>query len=113
MRFAPQNKIKHRQPSKRIIAIAFLLCFVVGFFLSGIFFLTHVNHEHDHNGVDGSCDTCAQIQASENLIKQFGIFAVSLAFAVIILSAAIAVLFAISFLFGVQSPVKLKIRMNN
>ena len=114
MRYTPQINIKSRQASKIIIVLAVLLCLITiaGFFLSEMYFLTHANHEHDHNGVGGGCATCAQIQNTENFLKQFGMSAGGASFASIYLFGAISFLCCISFLFGCQTPVKLKIKMN-
>ena len=54
----------------RIIALAFLVCFLIVSVLSSAFIFTHAEHAHDHNGVDGSCATCAQLQSAENILKQ-------------------------------------------
>ena len=97
----------------RIIAFAFLACFLVIFILSSAFILTHVDHEHDHNGVNGSCATCAQILSAENILKQFSTALLGVLFAIAELYAAIGILKAIAVYASLSTPITLKIKMNN
>ena len=97
---------------KRIIALALLACFVSVSLLSAVFVFTHANHVHDHLGAGGGCATCAQIQIAESLLLQSGVSAGNGAFAFISLLSALAAICLIS-LFGFQTLIKLKARMNN
>ena len=97
----------------RIIALTFLLCFLIVSLLSSAFIFTHAEHEHDHNGVDGSCATCAQLQRTENILKQFSTALAGTLFFIAGLFAAIGTLKVIAVYVFLPTPVTLKIRMNN
>jgi len=97
----------------RIIALIFLVCFLVVSILSSAFILTHADHEHDHNGVSGSCATCAQLQSAENILKQFSTALLGVLFSIAGLYAAIVILKAIAVHVSLSTPVALKIKMNN
>ena len=97
----------------RIIALAFLACFLVVSLLSSAFIFTHAEHEHDHNGFDGGCATCAQLQNAENILKQLSTAFAGVLFAVAGLFAAIGTLKVIAGYASLSTPVTLKIRMNN
>jgi len=102
----------NRYNIKRMLALAFLLCFVVVALLSEAFVLTHAYHEHDHYGVNSGCAVCAQIQSIENQRRQFGAAFSSAPMALFGLFAAAALLCCVSasqFL----TPVHLKTRLNN
>jgi len=112
MRRAPLTKKSHKQPSKRIAALAFLMCFVMVSLLSEVFFLTHTSHEHDHLG-GGSCVVCAHIQSAESLLRRFIAVSGGVLFGLVNLFAAIAGLDFISALFRSQTLIALKMRMNS
>ena len=97
----------------RIIAFAFLACFIVLSILSNMFFIDHFEHEHDHNGVNGGCATCATIQITENILKQLSIFFIGALFTIALLYSAIKILKAANNYFLSSTPVMLKSRMNN
>ena len=106
MRFVFGNK-------KRFFASIFLVCYIFVFLLSGFFILERSHHEHDHDGIAGTCVTCAQIHNAENLLKQLNMafFGAAVFIALSYVLAMILHVFAgISILF---TPVDLKIRMNN
>lgn len=114
---AKTMKTKHefsfKKPVFRYIAIVLFVCILLSSILSGLFVITHSNHEHDHSGSNESCATCIQLAHAENLLKQ--------------LSSAIvatALVFALSLfnLFYLKLPVHhvftstlvtLKVRLNN
>ena len=81
--------------------------------LSGGFIIANANHEHDHDGINGTCTICTHIAAAENILK---LLAMALA-----LYAAAAVNktgFTLPAKVGlVQSavftPVSLKVKLNN
>ncbi|MDR2736807.1 MAG: hypothetical protein LBB49_04525 [Gracilibacteraceae bacterium] len=102
--------IRGHKAMKRI-ALAFLLGFVLLSLLSEVFILTHLVHEHDHNGVGGSCGICVQIHNTENLLKQFGAVITAMLPGLMALFASGAVLcFAC---FKGYTPVSLRTRLNN
>ena len=102
----------NRQKAKRITALAFLLCFLMVALLSEAFILTHANHQHDHLGAGGGCAVCAQIQSIENQRKQCSVASAGVSLAWIGLFAAFVFL---CFILGfhLQTPVRLKTRLNN
>ena len=98
---------------KKFIVLAVLLCFIIGVFLSESFFVIYSNHEHDHNGIDGNCAVCAQLQNCDNLIKQIKISGDNIVFAFVNLFVVTAFFCCVLFLFKSDTLLKLKIRMNN
>ena len=104
-----------KRASKRVVVLAFLICFIAALFFSNAFVLTHSDHDHDHDGAGGSCATCAHIQSAENLLKlkQIGATAKNIPFAFADLFSATGALCAISYLFRLQTPIDLKVRMND
>ena len=95
--------------------IALIICvyFIVTFFLSAAFVLTHANHEHDHEGPNGTCATCIHLAAVENSLKQ-------LSTAIVASVLAFVLCISISFCFNLSAPyvvlftlVTLKVRLNN
>ena len=113
MYYVTQNNIRSKQTTKKFAVLAFLmcLCFIM-FFLSGVLVLTHLNHKHDHIDVDNSCTICAQIQNAESLIKQFGLVIDSMSFSSISLFIMV-ILYPVSFLIRLYTPIDLKVCMNN
>jgi len=98
---------------KRVIALAFLVGFIVVSLLSEMFILTHVNHEHDRNDVHGRCSVCAQIQNAENMLKQIATALKTTAFAFWSLFAITLAASSFNIQTASLTPVALKIRMNN
>ncbi|MDR3288044.1 MAG: hypothetical protein LBT22_01300 [Peptococcaceae bacterium] len=97
----------------RLIAMLLCVCFIAALLLSALFILTHAQHEHDHDGADGSCATCAHMTALGNLLKQ-------LSTPVVTATTAMGALFAIRFSlkprhrrFVFSTLVILKVRLNN
>lgn len=109
----PQISLDNKQFNKRLIALAFLLCFIVVSIFSEAFIRTHADHAHENNGVGGGCATCAQIQSAENLLKQLATAVVSTASALVGMFAVIAIIQFDSSNITLLTPVTLKIRMNN
>ena len=60
--------VKH----KKIIALSLLICVVMLSLLSEAFIGTYEGHEHDFNGVGGSCAVCSLVNNAENLLKNIG-----------------------------------------
>ena len=96
----------------RTIALVILACFWVAFMLSSALILTHADHAHDHDGVNGSCLVCAQIQNAESLLKQIGTALACLLLAVAGLFAVVGAFQAWFFCAQCSTPVALKIRLN-
>jgi len=105
--------MKNNSAKISVIALAFLTCFLVVSILSGAFILAHANHEHDHNGANGSCAACAQLQNAENILKQFSTALAGALFIISGLYAAIGACKAIPVYVFLPTPVTQKIRINN
>ena len=105
--------MNNKSTKKRIIALAFLVCFLAAVILSTAFILTHADHEHDHNGAKGSCTICAQIQSAENLIKQFSTAFLGVLFAIAGLYTFVRTLKVISVYVSLSNPITQKIRINS
>jgi len=99
--------------AKRLAVFVFLLCFIMVSIFSQTFIMAHADHKHDQNGAHGSCAACAEMQNTENMLKQLGVitggalsvFAAIFAVAIIFKSAHTPI--------GFQTLANLKIRMNN
>ena len=102
-----------RKTKRRIIALAFLVGFLGLSILSGTFLLAHAVHEHDQNGVHGSCAVCVQLQSAENTLKQFGMAISGMLFSITGFYAVVKSLREIFVFLSFSTPVALKIRMNN
>jgi len=99
----------NRQATKRAIALGVLLCLVVVSLLSEAFVLMHSHH--GHSAVSGECVLCAYIHSDENLLKRFGAAVTALLGMIGFFAAPI--LLCAAFSKARQTPVLLKIRLNN
>lgn len=97
----------------KTIALLVSIFIIVTFFLSTAFIITHANHEHDHEGPNGTCATCFHLEATEKILKQLstatgaGIFTVALCLFIsycLKLSAPYR---------GLVTLIALKVRLNN
>ena len=113
MRCTSKSNINVRQTKKRAIAMSFLICFIVISLLSEAFILTHADHVHDHNGAGGACTTCAQIQNTDNILRQLGTAVISGFIVLAGLYAVAAIGKGVCSNIAVLTPVASKIRMNN
>jgi len=98
---------------KKMLALVFLVCFIAAYSLPFVFILTHLDHSHDHNGIDESCATCAQIQYAENILKQLSTASISTLFALLGAFTSIAIIKAAIAFNLTTTLITLKIRMNN
>jgi hypothetical protein len=104
----------NNKPDKmRIITLAFLTCFLIVSIISGMFILTHTDHEHDNNGIKETCVICARIQDVENILRQLNILFICTLFVKSVIYAVTGLLKAIAIYSPVSVPVTLKTRMNN
>ena len=113
MQSAKQINMRNKQNAKKVFALIVLVCFIILSLFSEAFILTHDEHEHGHNGFGGSCALCVQLNNVENLLKQLVMAAAVATLGVISLLTTIAILYTVSSLLGLYTPVKLKIRLNN
>jgi hypothetical protein len=105
--------VSAKRTAIRRIALACLLCFAVVFLLSSAFVCANANHRHDHNGLKGSCATCAQVAAKLDLLRALQAFVRLTGYA---LAGPVALVLAVgAALPGTRpgTPVALNIRMNN
>ena len=98
--------------ARRLIALVFLLCFVMVALLSGAYVLTHAHHHHDLLAVNEECVVCTHIHSIEDMLRQLVAAAGGLPTVFLGLLAAIALLCSAS-AFKYQTPIKLKTRLNN
>jgi len=105
--------MKDKQTKKRIIAYAFLICYLFMLLFSGLFVLTHFSHEHDHNGFEGACSACVQLQTIENILKQLGSSEISAVSVICGFFCLTLMLSPVVFDGARLTPVELKIRFNN
>jgi len=102
----------HRQATKRAVALGVLLCFIAVSLLSEAFILMHSHRGQDHFAASGECALCVHIQSAENLLKRFGAALVIAPLGLFSFFAA-PLLFSAAFSIACQTPVLLKIRLNN
>jgi len=107
------RRTKSKNTLKQTIVVTLLVCLIIVFLLSEAFVLLHSDHNHDHDGIGGSCAVCVQISSLENLLKQLSLSVDGVVFALINLFVALIILFCAASLIKSQTPVKLKIQMNN
>ena len=106
---------KNSQTAKRLTALVFLLCLMMVALLSEACVLALTGHTHAHHdhAVNNECVVCAHIKSVGNLLKQFGA-AVNIALLGLAgLFAVLAMLYFLAASFAHQTPVYLKIRLNN
>lgn len=107
----------HKQSTKRLliknIALILCLCLIVVSFLSTTFILTHANHEHDHDGPNGSCVTCIHLVTADNLLKQLSSALVAAIFAFALSSFISFCLKPSAPCVGSPTLITLKVRLNN
>jgi hypothetical protein len=105
--------MKNKLVEKRVIALVFLVLFLSVSILLSIFILTHADHEHSNNGVSGNCVICIQLRNSENILRQFSEAFINILLVVygVIVLAILRKL--IAFYVTFDTPVSMKIRMNN
>ena len=98
---------------KKLFAILVVVSFVLLPLISAGFVTPHDDHAQGVVGIDDHCVICAYILVVDNLLRQFGMLLRALPFAIAVLLSVSAALFALSTHFGLQTPVKLKIRIDN
>jgi len=108
-----KNCINSRNIKKRVIALIFLVCFVIVSLLPEVFILTHANHDHDRKSLDNSCSICAKIQDAESILKQFRSATKITVFALFMHIFSILVLTYFRCQAISLTLVALKVRMNN
>ena len=105
--------MKTNKQIAKFATIALFTCFIVTFIISDIYILAHANHDHNHDGIGGSCTVCAHIQSAENLLKQLAMASKSMSFIIVGLFFMATFLYVVSSLEIYSTLVNLKIRMND
>jgi len=98
---------------KRIAAFIILLFFIFTSLLSGIYIISHTNHEHDRNASNGGCAVCLQIKEAVHILSQLRLAVVSMFIIIIYLFILVFALGSLLSFFEADSLIKLKVRMNN
>ena len=106
-------RIKRREAIRKIAVFAFVVSLVLLSLLSEMFVITHAGHEHDHSGTSGGCAVCIQIHHAENLLRQFGMAFIVMAFVVGSGFAAPMIFKPVFSQAGSVSLYGLKTRLNN
>lgn len=101
------------QLKKRNIALVFLTCILAISIFAGLFVVVHADHEHNHNGVDGSCTICIQLHNTENLLRYLTTVFVAAVFSFFIHRSGVLSIEGMLFCVPASTPVALKIQMNN
>jgi len=104
------RKMNSKQTVKLISALVCVLFFMT-FLFSTAFIMLHLNHEHDHNGEDGSCATCTHILICVKLIENLGRVITAAAAIVCITGIAIMQCFAAPQI-NALNLITLKVRLN-
>ena len=105
--------MNRKATKKRFLALTFIVCFLIVSIVTNAFTITHADHEHDRNGIEGSCATCAQLFSADNILKQFSVAVVGTFFAMAGIFVAIAAVKAIASQISLSTLILLKTRLNN
>ena len=106
-------KLHHMQSVKRWVALTIFIFLIVGYLLSATFILKYIYHEHDTNGIEGSCEICAHFTMAENIMKHLCATAASALFALVYFFVIRAVLKPADFHSDFYTPVRMKVRINS
>lgn len=99
----------NRQSQKRLIALLCCVCLIIITLLATAVNITHAHHDC----VGDACTTCVQIHTAQNLLKQLGLAVACFAVAAAVVVVAARLLQVVSCLIAMETPVTMKIRMNN
>jgi hypothetical protein len=82
-------------------------------FYAESFIFTHLEHEHDHDGADGCCSLCSEIETVIMLLEGFGRIA-GLALAAVVIACIKECSPKPAVAYGIPpTPVALKVRINS
>lgn len=104
-------KLNKRQSAKRRIALVVCVLFIAGTLFSTAFISTRINHDHD--GHNGNCTTCAHLAMAERLLKSLSTAITDTALIFGCFSVICSILKAVDFYTGFITLVHLKVRLNN
>jgi hypothetical protein len=82
-------------------------------FYAESFIFTHLEHEHDHDGADGCCALCSEIEIVIMLLEGFGRIACAVLAAAIVAHIQVLSPKPIAACGIPPTPVTLKVRMNS
>ena len=107
------NRMKRKQMQKMVIVLALLLCFVIAPLIAELYIALYACKEHDHNIIDFSCTKCALVKNINEFLRQTGTSVKAVSFAFVSVFLLTAALYITPSLNKLQTPVNLKIRINN
>jgi len=106
------NKQSANRSVMQSIALILCMCFIVVSLLSTAFILTHANHEHNHDGQNGSCTTCIHLATAENLLKQLSSVIIVTVFGFALFSFLSFFLTPFALCVGSSTLITLKVRLD-
>jgi hypothetical protein len=115
MRRTESNRLKNAPKPSAISLAALVLCvfFIALSVFSSAYINTHTNHTHDHDGPNGSCETCVHIAVAENLLAFISTAVIGAVLIYKYLSIVASVLKSAHSRAGSYTLVRLKVRLNN
>ena len=103
---------RKRTVIRQIFLVACIL-FIAGLLLSEAFLITHIDHEHDHAGPQGTCTACVLLAAVEGALKHVSAALIGLLLAFGCFSAAHSTIKTNALFAGSYTPVFMKVKLNN
>ncbi|MDR2447203.1 MAG: hypothetical protein LBD58_07950 [Treponema sp.] len=104
MAYLPQRKLS-------LIVLTVYLAFTA--FLAESFIFRELNHEHDHNGADGCCSICYEIELAQLLLEGLGRIGVVVLAASVIAYAKKQARKPVLIYRAVITPISLKVKCNS
>ena len=108
-----ENRPKTKQMQKKLIVFVVLVCIIIASLFSNMYIITHANHDEEHYETDNGCTICDHILMAKDWLRQIGAAIKIIAFVIINLFSAVAILYIIIAFWNYQTLVNLKTRMNN
>ena len=106
------NKSNKKQSLKKLAALSLCALLIACAALSPVIIFAHNNHEHNPNGLAGSCTICAQLMAAQNTLKSICFALLCAAIIPGYLCAAVPILKPVVSRMG-DTLVLQKVRLNN
>lgn len=97
----------------RLLAIIFCAAYIIVSIFGAASLLSHLDHEHDQDGLNGSCAACAHIIAAGNILKQISTGVTSAVIAIVGLLISVFLYRSQSLQIRLFTPVTLKVKLNN
>ncbi|MDR0813431.1 MAG: hypothetical protein LBO63_05445 [Oscillospiraceae bacterium] len=105
--------LKHRRVGRQKKLSALILCavFSAALLLSASYILTFAEHDHDHDGADGACLTCAHVISAAKILVGGSGEAVKATAAFACVFAVVSALLTYVFCVHMPSPIELKVKI--